>query len=621
MAKYFTNSNHKSSFLYWTLLFFLSFLFIDFAAASTTNGTILSANKSAWSSNAGWINFGAANGNVHITDSAVTGYAWSDVYGWINLSPANGGVRNTTAGVLSGNAWSEKLGWINFTGVFINTYGSFTGQATGDNIGTLNFNCPVCRIGTDWRPSAGTPASDGGFPPNYFPPAPSITPPAGPITTPEVPPTAITPPPTEKPPGIVETVIKKITTIVSQLPAKIPTVPIAQYLDRLNQLLPNLFGPPPAMPKMPIETFVARLTPPAMTGRWSYIDPKKINRFVFAPLPTEFLALEKNFPAVKNLFSKIGVQNLKDLSKLELASLHLPGLSETAGRDYQNTPKNVIFASTAGQLVDYKVALSLTKRGQPEQKISTISGKPLHLTVRPDNPVKAVKGYLVFRSRTPRVGTEINFEQILASIFAEPVFAYPLDQPIPIEEKLVLNEFEYVDQNHDGIYTADIYSPLSSGEYEIITVMDYVDPDLGSKQIRLITVVDPEGYVYQNVGNNEMRLANVSVTLYSLNQTTNKYEVWPAKDFGQENPQLTDVRGTYSFLVPVGKYYLAAKTNGYADYQSEQFTVQEGSGVHMNIELKTRYGWLQNIDWKTVLLIIVTIFLLFNFYKDKKRKV
>ena len=643
------NTFNISSFLYWTILFSYGIAAASIASASATDGTIVNTNKYAWSTKAGWINFAPTNGNIHITDSAITGYAWSDLYGWINLNPTRGGVLNTAAGILSGYAWSEKMGWINFTGVTINSNGLFAGQASGTNFGILNFDCTNCSVKTDWQPVASRPSAEaagtsggGGFPPGYLslPPPPPVAPtttqqivtttPALPTSTTPIslPPKTLPPAPPEKaqPPTTIETIIKKLGSLINALTIgvpeiSLPKIPIAKFFDTLNTIIPGLFKSQPPLPKTPIETFVARLTPPAMSGRWSYIEPKKINAFVFAPLPKEFLALEKNFPAVSNLFSKIGVENFRDLSKLKSTELHLPGLAEAAQNDSTKIPKNVIFASVADRLVDFKITLSLSKKGQPEQKISTISGKPLHLTIRPDHPVKTVTGYLIFRSRTPQIRAELDFRQILSSIFAEPVFAYPLDQPIPTEEKLVLQKFEYTDLDHDGIYTADISSPLSAGEYEIITVMDYEDPAEGSKQVRLITVVDPEGYVYENVGGNELRLPNVSVVLYRLNQATNKYEPWPGKDFGQENPQLTDVRGSYSFLVPVGTYYLTARTMGYSDYQSEPFAVQEGSGVHMNIELKSKYGWLKNIDWKTALLLIVTILLIINFYKDKKRNI
>ena len=642
------------------ILFFSGIFFVKPAVASTTDGTITSPDKYAWSSKAGWVNFAPTSGNLHITDNTLTGYIWNEQYGWINMNPANGGVLNTSAGVLSGNAWGEKLGWINFAGVTINSVGTFTGTATGTNVGTLNFDCTNCSVKTDWRPAASRPSggdtggsSGTAFPPGYVytPPSPTSTPLVSPsyqgggrgvaevaplTSTPKATPAAKTPPTVpplvgegskkEATPSIIDTIIKKLGSLINALPIispgiSLPNIPIAKFVDDLNHLLPNLFGNRQPLPNFPIESFVARETPPSMAGGWNYLDYKQINAFVFAPLPKEFLALQRNFPAVGNLFSHVGVKKLGDLSKLKTTELHLPGLAEATQNDNAGIPKNIIFASVADRLVDFKIALSLTKKGQPEQKITTISGKPLHLTIRPEFPVKSVIGYLIFRSRTPQIRAELDFRQMISALFAEPVFAYELDQPIPTEEKFVLQQFEYTDPDGDGTYTADISSPLSSGEYEIITVMTYEDPDLGSKQVRLITVVDPEGYVYARVGNNEMRLPNVSVTLYRLIQATNKYEMWPGQEFSQENPQQTDIRGSYSFLVPVGKYYLTASTKGYLAYQGEPFIVQEGSGIHVNIELKSQFGWFKNVDWKTALLIIVTILLIINFIKDKKRKI
>ena len=68
-----------------------------------------------------------------------------------------------------------------------------------------------------------------------------------------------------------------------------------------------------------------------------------------------------------------------------------------------------------------------------------------------------------------------------------------------VENKLVLSSFEYTDPDGDGIYTADVVSPVVPGEYEIITVIDYIDPVLGTRQMRMITVIDPEGYVFEKI--------------------------------------------------------------------------------------------------------------------------
>ncbi len=73
-----------------------------------SSGTIDTTSKYAWGNNTGFVNFNPTNGNVTVTDSALTGDVWSDTYGWINLNPSHAGVMNDGTGVLSGNAWGQK---------------------------------------------------------------------------------------------------------------------------------------------------------------------------------------------------------------------------------------------------------------------------------------------------------------------------------------------------------------------------------------------------------------------------------------------------------------------------------------------------------------------------------
>lgn len=149
-------------------MFILLFFCFLAGAVLAVTGTINNTNKYAWSNKAGWINFKAENGNVSITDTAITGYAWNEIYGWINLNPPDQGVKNTTAGALSGYAWGESAGWINFDGVTINCSGQFVGTATGDAIGSINFDCSNCTVSTNWQPSSGCGeigGSGGGDPP------------------------------------------------------------------------------------------------------------------------------------------------------------------------------------------------------------------------------------------------------------------------------------------------------------------------------------------------------------------------------------------------------------------------------------------------------------------------
>ena len=252
--------------------------------------------------------------------------------------------------------------------------------------------------------------------------------------------------------------------------------------------------------------------------------------------------------------------------------------------------------------------------------------------VKPDQPVKSIKGYVVFKSkRITNYESQIKNQELAiihnskfilqnltaSLIFANPVFAQPQDRPVKIEEKLVLSEFEYTDPDGDGIYTAEIKVPLVEGEYEIITLMDFEDPALGKKEIRLVTVVDPEGYIYERIKNQELRIKGAIVSLFWLNPETKQYELWPAKEYQQKNPQITDATGKYSFLVPEGSYYLKVEAPGYLTYEGKPFQVKESNGIHINIKLKTKYWWLKIIDWKIIVMIIFGALLLYNFYRDK----
>ncbi len=150
-----------------------------------------------------------------------------------------------------------------------------------------------------------------------------------------------------------------------------------------------------------------------------------------------------------------------------------------------------------------------------------------------------------------------------------------------------------------------------AGKYEIKTIIDYISQDYSSAELNMIMVVDPEGYVYRKISDNdEARIKGAEVTIYWLNPETKQFEIWPAKDFQQENPQTTDNTGKYSFLVPEGFYYIEVKAEGYIPYKGDIFEVQEGSGVHTNIELKIANWWQRTFTIERVLLGLITILLL-----------
>ena len=298
--------------------------------------------------------------------------------------------------------------------------------------------------------------------------------------------------------------------------------------------------------------------------------------------------------------------------------MSLPGLPivKFSLAEKNKIPTNVIFARTANGLVDLNTILSVDNHGSVQQKINTLIGTQIELLVKTDEPAKSVKVYFVFKSRNSQAAIISDTKNLTAalidSVFAKTASSLP-------EQKLLLSEVDLKDTG-DNVYTATAHTPMVSGEYEIITIIQYKDIKLANKEISLISVVDPEGYVYERSGNKETRINGATVSLYWLNPNTKQYEIWPADKYQQGNPQVTDVAGTYSFLVPNGYYYLKVLAPGYDNYNSRSFQVSDGDGIHMNIELRTKYWWTAFTDWKTALLIVVVILLLYNFYKDRKEK-
>jgi len=433
---------------------------------------------------------------------------------------------------------------------------------------------------------------------------------------------------------------KPIIERIKEIPEKIKEgiKEISEKTSELAKKVAELIKPKPPkvkLPEIPIEEIVPKEVPLALKGKWQLLPTKPIQEFVLAPLPREIGALVKKFPELEKVFREVGITTITDISKLEGVKLTLPGLTERVGlilpigipiaklspETKEKMPTDILFCKTGGEKIDFNITLTVEK-GKPIQRINTISDSPLICAIKPDKPVERIRGYVVFKAKSvtsifPPV--PLTASLIDSLFFTKPAFA--ILQKEPIEEKLVLIEFEYTDPDGDGIYTAEIRAPKVEGEYEIVTVMDYEDPSLGKKEIRLITVVDPEGYVFEKYRGREMRIAGAKISLYWQNPETKNYQLWSAKEFLQENPKVTDSTGKYAFLVPPGSYYLKVEAKNYLTFQGEPFEIKEGSGIHFNIELKPKW-WLRIVDWRIVTLIfgIVILLLFYKIYRDKIRK-
>ena len=136
----------------------MSMLWLAFFVPLMSSANIDPAERSAWSSQTGWQNWGATHGGVTVVedgaDGYLSGYVWSPNIGWIKLGSGTGPYANTDEtdwgvnldadGNLSGYAWSSQTGWINFNPshgqVTIDTStGRFDGHAWSRNIGWIKF--------------------------------------------------------------------------------------------------------------------------------------------------------------------------------------------------------------------------------------------------------------------------------------------------------------------------------------------------------------------------------------------------------------------------------------------------------------------------------------------------
>src|SRR4029077_10899483 len=97
-----------------------------------------------------------------------------------------------------------------------------------------------------------------------------------------------------------------------------------------------------------------------------------------------------------------------------------------------------------------------------------------------------------------------------------------------------------------------------------------------------------------------------------------EYQLWPADQYQQENPQVTDQTGKYSFLAPVGTYYITASADGYKPYKGDTFELGQNSAVHTNIQLQSKLSWAQ-LDWKTIVIILLAGLVIYGIYTRRKR--
>ena len=365
-------------------------------------------------------------------------------------------------------------------------------------------------------------------------------------------------------------------------------------------------------------------TPPPFQGDWDLIPPASINDIVFVLVSEEakkeIKELAEVFPKVKEKLKEVGVEEIDDLKvndfkKLKEEKITLPNITEVIDPDNEEIipaipfeelnkeekekmPKDIIFVKAGGGKIDIDIDLKIDPNKNLRKEIAFTSGAKIGFYIKPKDKVKTIKGKIAFKPKT--------------------------------KDKEESSEFDYSDDDNDGIYTADIEISPVEGELEVLTEIDYQDDNLEDKEINITIIADPEGYVYEKQDDKEIPIPDAKISLYQLDQKTNQYELFPASEYEQDNPQTTDAAGQYSFIIPKGTYYLEAEAPGYFPYRSEPFDAKEGANINRAIELRksgTETGGKIDKDkdsavtffWIIILLLLLLVLLIIKrlFRRDK----
>ena len=171
--------------------------------------------------------------------------------------------------------------------------------------------------------------------------------------------------------------------------------------------------------------------------------------------------------------------------------------------------------------------------------------------------------------------------------------------------------------SENDTYNATIDAPSVKGVYTT-TIQTISNENTSDLSITMSLLVDPYGYIFTKSGDNEVRILNAKVTLYTKRNGTET--IWQSED-GTTNPQYTNQQGEYQFFVAPGEYKLVVEAKGYIPTETEWFPV-ESNIVEKNIEMtKTPYLWFGIIAGVEIIAGIGIFAFLKRKKKTKKRNV
>jgi hypothetical protein len=450
-------------------------------------------------------------------------------------------------------------------------------------------------------------------------------------------------------------------TPLAQAPAQQPTLtpqPQTNILDQIGQQIIKVIGQIPGLPKPgpeiiypPIAESVPQETPSALQDL-EILSVNPLESFNLRTIKSDIAFFADRVPQLEKTLDALAVNPYapNDVKKIADSQFYLPGLTEIvldkkdvvqlekpgdlvkpemainkfasvqgvpleklSANVINRIPSNMVFARTAGELIDFNTALNIDKHGNVEQTIKMIAGKPIQLIIKPDKPAKNVTGLItltkVAKAEPNPVSGNVLTRILAAAISVSPMGSFGSAPSTSTPSSLLVSKFDYL-EIQPNVFKAEISAPAQAGAYKIATVVEYKDEDIQPMQTNLTAQVEPEGYIYSQTAEGRVRIQNARVSIYWLNPDTQKYELWSGDNFLQKNPVYTDETGRYSFLVPQGNYYLAVLADKYLDYKSEPFDVAQEIGVRLEIELKKKTILPNWLSWQMIIAILLLIIII-----------
>ena len=140
------------------------------------------------------------------------------------------------------------------------------------------------------------------------------------------------------------------------------------------------------------------------------------------------------------------------------------------------------------------------------------------------------------------------------------------------------------DPDGDRIFTATFTIPVGgrlTGAVRVCVTCDLIRRCSDGQ-----VTIDPEGTVFDLLTGQPVASATVACMQADSSTTSGQqlFNLWPAADFEQINPQTVATDGYFSFFTPQGTYRLQVNKSGYQSYESPDLTVVDAP-VHFDVPL------------------------------------